>query len=613
MFCRNCGSNILDGSNFCSVCGARIETEEAPRMEIPAYREKKAEMKSPSISFDWSNVREESHKKEVPEVHSPWGTTGLSNNELFEVEKIEPSNDKSRTMSFIDILKQERESKFQEEEQLLQSKATQQEDTASFYVPPLYDLNEETHEETHEETPRHLSKSANLEDTIVDENFYDGPSTFEELINGSSKHDAENLEYETAEFEKATMAGQASQEVIKDLESELAEILTSASGEEKKEEIAEAPENLYRKPILSDTIFKPVEEPTVGDIDWNEYLNSPIDQDYIPRKEKKEEPQSEEGNQNAGFVTEPRRLPVIETEFSKVASAEPVQAMETTPTIDVESEESEIDSLKRRLAELMVDEKEEEDVAEEPVVEKAQEQPAYLEIELASDEPEKEETQPVFQEITPAETQVETQVESQPEPSDAISVDELEKDLFGDVDDDEAEPEATKKIDKFYTLYKKNEEFQRLLDEEYNKLKTEDSVPHVDDVLAAKPVEEAETAEQSEPVKVTSEEPVSVPKVADKAAEKAAEKAAAKEAAKEAKAAEKAAKAELKAAAKSEGGSKLTVVAVIIAALLVVVLAVILILYCAPDSMIAWKIDSIIETIVSYFSVVSPIKNTFLM
>lgn len=589
MFCRNCGSNILDGSNFCSVCGARIETEEAPRMEIPAYREKKAEMKSPSISFDWSNVREESHKKEVPEVHSPWGTTGLSNNELFEVEKIEPSNDKSRTMSFIDILKQERESKFQEEEQLLQSKATQQEDTASFYVPPLYDLNEETHEET----PRHLSKSANLEDTIVDENFYDGPSTFEELINGSSKHDAENLEYETAEFEKATMAGQASQEVIKDLESELAEILTSASGEEKKEEIAEAPENLYRKPILSDTIFKPVEEPTVGDIDWNEYLNSPIDQEYIPRKEKKEEPQSEAGNQNAGFVTEPRRLPVIETEFDKATKAESTQTVETAP-VEIESEESEIDSLKRRLAELMVDEKEEEDVAEKPVVEKAQEQPAYLEIELASDEPEKEETQPVFQEITPAETQVEAQVESQPEPSDAISVDELEKDLFGDVDDDEAEPEATKKIDKFYTLYKKNEEFQRLLDEEYNKLKTEDSVPHVDDVLAAKPVEESETAEQSEPVKVTSEEPVSVPKVADKAAEKAA-------------------KAELKAAAKSEGGSKLTVVAVIIAALLVVVLAVILILYCAPDSMIAWKIDSIIETIVSYFSVVSPIKNTFLM
>ena len=598
MFCRNCGSNILDGSNFCSVCGARIETEEAPRMEIPAYREKKAEMKSPSISFDWSNVREESHKKEVPEVHSPWGTTGLSNNELFEVEKIEPSNDKSRTMSFIDILKQERESKFQEEEQLLQSKATQQEDTASFYVPPLYDLNEETHEETHEETPRHLSKSANLEDTIVDENFYDGPSTFEELINGSSKHDAENLEYETAEFEKATMAGQASQEVIKDLESELAEILTSASGEEKKEEIAEAPENLYRKPILSDTIFKPVEEPTVGDIDWNEYLNSPIDQDYIPRKEKKEEPQNEEGNQNAGFVTEPRRLPVIETEFDKATKAESTQTVETAP-IEIESEESEIDSLKRRLAELMGDEKEEEEVVEEPVVaepvvEKAQEQPTYLEIELASDEPEKEETQPVFQEITPAETQVEAQVESQPEPSDAISVDELEKDLFGDVDDDEAEPEATKKIDKFYTLYKKNEEFQRLLDEEYNKLKTEDSVPHVDDVLAAKPVEESETAEQSEPVKVTSEEPVSVPKVADKAAEKAA-------------------KAELKAAAKSEGGSKLTVVAVIIAALLVVVLAVILILYCAPDSMIAWKIDSIIETIVSYFSVVSPIKNTFLM
>ena len=55
--------------------------------------------------------------------------------------------------------------------------------------------------------------------------------------------------------------------------------------------------------------------------------------------------------------------------------------------------------------------------------------------------------------------------------TDALSIEELEQDLFGSSAAPEAEIEATKKIDKFYTLYRKNEEFQRLLDEEYNKLK----------------------------------------------------------------------------------------------------------------------------------------------
>ena len=61
-----------------------------------------------------------------------------------------------------------------------------------------------------------------------------------------------------------------------------------------------------------------------------------------------------------------------------------------------------------------------------------------------------------------------------PKPTDALSLDDLEKDLFGSTDSaEETEAETTKKIDKFYTLYRKNEEFQRLLDEEYSRLKGE--------------------------------------------------------------------------------------------------------------------------------------------
>ena len=53
----------------------------------------------------------------------------------------------------------------------------------------------------------------------------------------------------------------------------------------------------------------------------------------------------------------------------------------------------------------------------------------------------------------------------------SADLEELEKDLFGKVEGETIE--TSKKIDKFYTLYRKNEEFQRLLDEKYNRLKGE--------------------------------------------------------------------------------------------------------------------------------------------
>lgn len=54
-----------------------------------------------------------------------------------------------------------------------------------------------------------------------------------------------------------------------------------------------------------------------------------------------------------------------------------------------------------------------------------------------------------------------------PEPEEAGP--DPENDLTGPLPG--AEAEATRKIDKFYTLYRKNEEFQKLLDEEYEKFK----------------------------------------------------------------------------------------------------------------------------------------------
>jgi hypothetical protein len=60
------------------------------------------------VSFDWSNVVDEPHKRNVKEIKSPWATTGnIDEKELYA--EMTPSSDKSRTMSFIDILKAEKE------------------------------------------------------------------------------------------------------------------------------------------------------------------------------------------------------------------------------------------------------------------------------------------------------------------------------------------------------------------------------------------------------------------------------------------------------------------------------------------------------------------------
>ena len=57
-----------------------------------------------------------------------------------------------------------------------------------------------------------------------------------------------------------------------------------------------------------------------------------------------------------------------------------------------------------------------------------------------------------------------------------MSIEELEKDLFGE-NVQGKDDEATRKIEKFFTLYKKNEEFLQLLDDEYEKLQGGFDVP----------------------------------------------------------------------------------------------------------------------------------------
>lgn len=198
----------------------------------------------------------------------------------------------------------------------------------------------------------------------------------------------------------------------------------------------------------------------------------------------------------------------------------------------------------------------------------------------------------------------------------AMSIEELEKDLFGPAAED-PESEATKKIEKFYTLYRKNDEFQKLLDAEYDKLQGSkyDGPAPEKELLASEPDIEALTSIVDEPapakkvevpaVAEVKETPAPAPekkeaKKADKKADKKAEKAAAKEAKKAAKKAKK--EIEEDDDEEVKGGGFLTVLAIIVALLLVVLLVIIIVLNFAPESGIAQTLNDVIGNLTSFIA-----------
>ncbi len=121
MFCTNCGSKLPEGARFCSTCGVRV----AEIFEVPEVSEQPAavpEAKKPEatpeksyeaplkkrVTFDWSNVIDEPQKKVIADIKSPWETSGSVDEKDLYSEMPQPSG-KSRTMSFIDVLKAEKE------------------------------------------------------------------------------------------------------------------------------------------------------------------------------------------------------------------------------------------------------------------------------------------------------------------------------------------------------------------------------------------------------------------------------------------------------------------------------------------------------------------------
>ena len=94
------------------------------------------------------------------------------------------------------------------------------------------------------------------------------------------------------------------------------------------------------------------------------------------------------------------------------------------------------------------------------------------------------------------------QPEAGTEEAEARSPEDLASELFSSTPQEEAE--ATKRIDKFYTLYRKNEEFQKILDREYEKFKAAGALvsepePETGGITAAEISGDQEMIRQSEP------------------------------------------------------------------------------------------------------------------
>lgn len=381
------------------------------------------------------------------------------------------------------------------------------------------------------------------------------------------------------------------------------------------------------------------------------------------------EPKEPEEPVATEIAAEPVSEPTAEI-ASKPSLAEPVNAASETVEVDsapaekaedaelaaAKAIESEIANLQKRLAELLGKDTSEtvelparevvsaEELVQEPVQAKAEAETeandtetgarsdlTSLEAELAAlgfdtidDEPD-EEADMLFsaEDVADANTSAVEENNEDLNQEEVMSIDDLQKDLFG-TDVDDAGMEATRKIDKFYTLYRKNEEFQQLLDEEYKKLQ-DGSADYtlMEDVLAD--YQDEEEAEET-PVEAH-HETVEAAVKAESAKLEAAKKDAGSELSNSANVTEpitaattlvsSPAQAAVNTASKassvapsvvddddeeSRKGGVLTVIAVIVAILLVLLLVVILILNFAPDSSVAQRISEVIGKFTNFAS-----------
>ena len=545
------------------------------------------------------------------DVHADKSDDDLFN---FDIDIEDTDEDEETVSQYLDYVKPSRVSRAQERAEAEEFDLDDEDDDdepETFSYDELTDDNKEP--ETDYELEPGTESTEEADDFAFGDDDIDVP--YEEPVNYSELY----MDEETEKADKP--AALESAEVVDSHETsdEVAtEVVPAVSGTSTEPKEPEAP-------VATEVAAEPVSEP-----------------DSEPTAEIASKPSLEEQVNAASETVEVASAPAEKAEDAELAAAKAI--------------ESEIANLQKRLAELLGKDTSEtvelparevvsaEELVQEPVQAKAEAETeanatetgarsdlTSLEAELAAlgfdtidDEPE-EEADMLFsaEDVADANTSAVEEDNEDLNQEEVMSIDDLQKDLFG-TDVDDAGMEATRKIDKFYTLYRKNEEFQQLLDEEYKKLQ-DGSADYtlMEDVLAEYQDEE----ETEETPAEAHHETVEAAVKAESAKLEAAKKDAGSELSNSANVTEpitaattlvsSPAQAAVNSASKassvapsavddddeeSRKGGVLTVIAVIVAILLVLLLVVILILNFAPDSSVAQRISEVIGKFTNFAS-----------
>ena len=330
MFCTNCGSKLVDGAKFCSECGARVVRPEepvfrtnpdiqfeepqveTPAVEAPVYDETPERPVREKVSFDWSNVVDEPHRRDLSDIKSPWGTTaGIDEKAIYA--EMTPSTEKSRTMSFIDILKAEKE----EKEKAAADKAIEYTEVLSFdsdltafeeppqlhYAPLYEDVDEPV------VTPFDLPETEETESEFSDEALFDEPQ-FDEPAVEEPKFEEEDIaepQFGEADFGEPEIEEPVFEEPLYEEPQRMAEAAEEPELQVSRETIAQFDEYVksFEKEagiINESEIEEPViEEPAIEE----DVIEAPVIEEPVAEEAVFEAPVIEEPVAEAPVVEEP--------------------------------------------------------------------------------------------------------------------------------------------------------------------------------------------------------------------------------------------------------------------------------------------------------------------
>ena len=262
MFCSNCGNEVTEGAKFCSVCGARLSLDAEPSVhEHTAFsssnregnmmdkREsstkfdfnfgsedleiKEPKKKTSSVSFDWSSVIEESHKKPTKKIRSPWETTGIDDEEaeavtqsfssvnndwdrhktaepahkaeepdsLEEILKRDsaaaPASGHGRTMNFIEVMKQEKEEREKAAKEAEEASVSADYDFSESILPNEEREHTQGYTELKDDIVAELEKQASeMDEKEVSHRLDAASADFDEYLNARRKSHEEVFQAE---------------------------------------------------------------------------------------------------------------------------------------------------------------------------------------------------------------------------------------------------------------------------------------------------------------------------------------------------------------------------------------------------------------------------------